>query len=162
MKTIYLVRHAKAGSSHSGDFDRKLNETGLKEAHVMGELLKERGVAADMVIASPAKRALTTAEIFCDILGYQKLHIEKRMEIYEGGAGNLVKIVEQITDSCNSAMLFGHNPGITECANRLAGSSINSMATCGVVRLDFDSEGWSALHEGCCKLVWYEFPKQQW
>ncbi|MEI6651503.1 MAG: histidine phosphatase family protein [Chlorobiaceae bacterium] len=160
MKTIYLVRHAKAGSAHSGDFDRTLNKVGLKAAHFMAELLEEKSVVPDLVIASPAIRALTTAEIFCDILGYPKEQIEKRIEIYEGGAGRLLKIVQQIPDNCSTAMLFGHNPTMTAFSNLLSGGGIDSLATCGIARIDLDIKTWSDADADTGKLVWYDYPKK--
>ena len=112
MKTLYLVRHAKSdwGNAHTGDFQRTLNHRGLKAAPYMAALLKEKKVFPELVISSPANRALTTAEFFCEILGYPKELIQQRMEIYEGGAGQLLKIVQQINDNCKTALLFGHNP----------------------------------------------------
>jgi len=160
MKTLYLVRHAKAGSSYSGDFDRMLNESGRKAAHLMGELFDAKGVVPDLVIASPAKRALTTAEIFCEILGYPEERLEQRMEIYEGGAGRLLTILQQVGDSHNTVLMFGHNPTITLLVNLLAGSAHEGIATCGVVRLDLDFDSWSDLRAGSCRLVWYDYPKQ--
>jgi len=160
MKTIYLVRHAKSGSAHSGDFDRTLNDVGLKAAHFMAELLEEKSVVPDLVIASPASRALTTAEIFCDILGYPKEQIEKRIEIYEGGAGRLLKIAQQLPDNCTTAMLFGHNPTMTAFSNLLSGGGIDSLATCGIARIDLDIKSWSDADADTGKLVWYDFPKK--
>ena len=160
MKTIYLVRHAKAGSAHSGDFDRTLNDVGLKAAHFMAELLEEKSVVPDLVIASPAIRALTTAEIFCDILGYPKEQIEKRIEIYEGGAGRLLKIVQQIPDNCTTAMLFGHNPTMTAFSNLLSRDGIVSLATCAVARIDLHIKSWGDAEAETGKLVWHDFPKK--
>ncbi|MFZ4524211.1 MAG: SixA phosphatase family protein [Chlorobium sp.] len=160
MKTIYLIRHAKAGSAHSGDFDRTLNEVGLKAAHFMAELLEAKSVVPNLVMASPAIRALTTAEIFCDILGYPKEQIETRIEIYEGGTGRLLKIVQQIPDNCSTAMLFGHNPTMTAFSNLLSGEGIDSLATCGVARIDLDIKSWSDADADTGKLVWHDFPKK--
>ncbi len=162
MKTIYVVRHAKAGlgSAHNGDFDRKLNEVGLKAAHFMAELLEERGVVPELVLASPAQRALNTAEIFCDILRCPKECIEKRLEIYEGGAGRLLTILQKVADTSNTVMLFGHNPTMTSFSNLLAEGDIDSIATCGVVRIDLDIESWSDANPGGGKLIWYEYPKK--
>ncbi|NTW10984.1 MAG: hypothetical protein HGA26_06465 [Chlorobiaceae bacterium] len=65
MKTLYIVRHAKAGWENgvTKDFDRTLSDRGLRTAPVMANLLKERKVVPDLVISSPAKRALTTAKL---------------------------------------------------------------------------------------------------
>lgn len=160
MKTLFIVRHAKAGSSASGDFDRSLNETGRKAAHLMGELLDEKGVVPDYVFSSPANRALTTAEIFCDILGYPVDRIEQRMEIYEGGAQRLLNMLQQVSDSHRTVLLFGHNPTMTSLVDLLAGGTHEGMATCGVVRLECKGDTWSALQAKSCQRVWYDYPKQ--
>ncbi len=162
MKTIYLVRHAKSdwGSAHTSDFNRTLNERGMKAAPFMASLLKAQQVLPDLVISSPAIRAITTAEIFCDILGFPKEHIEKRMEIYEGGAGRLLTIVQHITDISTTAMIFGHNPTMTAFSNLLAGSGIDNLTTCGVVRIDLDIKAWSEADSETGKLAWYDFPKK--
>jgi len=162
MKTIYIVRHAKAGlgGTHTGDFDRKLNEVGLKAAHFMAELLEQRGVVPELVLSSPAERAINTAEIFCDILRYPKERLEKRMEIYEGGAGRLLTILQQIADTNKTVMLFGHNPTISSFSNLLAVGDIDSLATCGVVRIDVAVDSWREVRPGSGKLIWYEFPKR--
>jgi phosphohistidine phosphatase len=160
MKTLYIVRHAKAGSSHSGDFDRMLNEAGRKAAYLMGELLDERGVVPDYVLASPANRALTTAEIFCKILGFPVEHIEQRMEIYEGGAQRLLSMLQQVGANHSTVLLFGHNPTVTFLVDLLAGSAHEGIATCGVARLECECDSWSELRAGSCKLVWYDYPKK--
>jgi phosphohistidine phosphatase len=162
MKTLYLVRHAKSdwGSAHTGDFERTLNERGMKAAPFMAALLKKKGIVPELVISSPATRALTTAELFCDTLGYPEKQIQQRIEIYRGGVLDLLKIIQQIPDTCASAMLFGHNPTLTELSNLLTGSYIESLVTCGVVKIDLDIESWKSANPDGGKLDWYDFPKK--
>ena len=163
MKTIYLVRHAKSdwkNAAHTGDFNRTLNERGMKAAPFMADLLKKKNIIPELVISSPASRALTTAEIFCDILGYPKEQIQQRIEIYEGGVLNLLKVVQQIPENFTTAMLFGHNPMLTEFANLLAGSYIENLATCGVARIDLDIESWKDANPDSGEMIWYDAPKK--
>jgi len=162
MKTLYLVRHAKSSwaNAETGDFDRPLNERGLKSAPLMATLLKEKKVIPELIVTSPANRAVTTAEIFCEILGYPKELIQQRIEIYEGGTGNLLNIVQQLPDSSKTVMLFGHNPTMTEFSNLLSGNHIDSMVTCGVARIDMSVESWRDAARKTGKFVWYEFPKK--
>ncbi len=162
MKTIYLVRHAKSDwkSADTGDFNRTLNERGIKAAPLMAALLKKKRVLPDLVITSPATRALSTAELFCEILGYPKKNILQQIEIYEGGVLNLLKVVQQIPDNCTTAMLFGHNPMLTEFSNLLAGSYTENLATCGVVRIDLDIESWKNANPDAGELIWYDAPKE--
>ncbi len=162
MKTLYLVRHAKSSweSARQSDFERTLNERGLKAAPLMANLLKKKQVLPQSVIASPANRAITTAELFCEILNFPEKEIKKRIEIYEGGSGQLLQIVREIPDSTKTAMLFGHNPTITEFSNLLTEEYIDSLATCGVVRIDLKIESWKDALPGTGKLVWYDYPKK--
>jgi phosphohistidine phosphatase len=163
MKTLYLARHAKSSwdNANMADFDRPLNETGLKTAPVMARLLKEKGVCPDLVIASPANRALTTATIYCDILGYPREQIETRIEIYQGGAGNLLDLIRKIPDNRSTVMIVGHNPTLTDLSNTLCKEQLDNLATAGIIRIDFDSNTWNKTAENRGKRVWYEYPKKQ-
>ena len=62
MKTLLLMRHAKSSWDNPGlrDFDRPLNERGLKAAPLMGRYLRAQGIAPDLIVSSPAQRAQQT------------------------------------------------------------------------------------------------------
>ena len=72
MKTLYLVRHAKSSWKFPElrDFDRPLNGRGKRNAPDMGKRLKVMGILPDLLIASPANRALTTARKIAENIGY--------------------------------------------------------------------------------------------
>lgn len=71
-KTLYLVRHAKSSWADMGldDFDRPLNKRGLRDAPEMGKRLKKRKILPDVIISSPARRAINTAEIIAKEVGF--------------------------------------------------------------------------------------------
>lgn len=162
MKTLYLIRHAKSSWDNAklADFERPLNKRGQKAAPFMAKLMLENNVQADLIISSPANRALTTAEIFCEALGYPQEKIEQRIEIYDGGINHMLQIVRQIPDNCSSVMLFGHNPTLTSFANFIAGEHLENIVTCGIVRIDLKSDSWQKTMMDSGKLVWYEYPKK--
>ena len=64
MKTILLMRHAKAEPGVPGqkDFDRPLAERGDEDALRMGRALAKMGEVPDAIVSSPAARAKQTAE----------------------------------------------------------------------------------------------------
>jgi len=163
MKTICLVRHAKSNwaDAQTGDFDRSLNSRGEHTASLMAAMLKAMGVEPDLVISSPANRAITTAEIFSEIYYYPKELIVKRMEIYEGRAEQMLDIIKGLPETVNTALIFGHNPTITEFANLLSDSHLESMETCGMVRINLELSGWDEAAYGKGKKVWYEYPKRK-
>ncbi len=85
MKHLFLIRHAKSSWDHAelSDFDRPLNKRGKRDAPMMGRRLAKRGVNPDLILSSPAKRALKTARIIGSEIGSPKgdIHTDKR--IYE-------------------------------------------------------------------------------
>ncbi|ABB24898.1 SixA phosphatase family protein [Pelodictyon luteolum] len=163
MKTLYLVRHAKAGWSAdaASDFERTLSERGITEAHFMARLVHERDPRPDMLVTSPAVRALTTAETFAGVFDIPPESIIQNMEIYHGGASELLDIVRSLPDDAGSVMLFGHNPVMSELANRLGDMKGEAMETCSVVRLDFQSNRWSEAGPGKGLMVWHEHPEKR-
>ena len=62
MKNLYLIRHAKSSWDDplQDDFDRPLNDRGMRDAPRMGKRLKEKDLHPDMILSSPANRALST------------------------------------------------------------------------------------------------------
>jgi phosphohistidine phosphatase len=73
MKILLLVRHAKSSKSEPAlpDKDRPLNDRGKRDATKMGERLAKREVGPDLILSSPAKRALKTAQIIAKKLDYK-------------------------------------------------------------------------------------------
>jgi len=74
MLEITLVRHGETdwnvAEVFRGRADVELNETGIRQAELLGEYLG--GVKIDAVYSSPLKRALKTAEVIAD---YQTLEV---------------------------------------------------------------------------------------
>ncbi len=63
MKTLYILRHAKSTwtDANLSDFERPLNERGVKTAPFMGELMAKKNFQPDLILSSPAQRAKQTA-----------------------------------------------------------------------------------------------------
>src|SRR5689334_19829677 len=113
MKTLYVMRHAKSSWAQMDldDFDRPLNDRGLKTAPFMGTVMRENGYMPDVIISSPAVRASSTARLVKAAANIaSELQFDKR--IYEASSQSLNEVAASIDDKYNSAMLVGHNPGI--------------------------------------------------
>jgi len=84
MKTLYLVRHAKSSWNDQSlsDQQRPLNKRGHISALDMGERLKLRNVNVELIISSPALRALTTARYLADAIGYDQQNIQLESQMY--------------------------------------------------------------------------------
>ncbi|WP_280155923.1 histidine phosphatase family protein [Piscinibacter sp. XHJ-5] len=143
MKTLLLVRHAKSIKDDPtlADRDRPLADRGLKEALQMGRRLAERGVKPDLFVSSPALRALTTAQLIAEEVGYERNDIVVDDRLYESSADALLAVVRAFDKRFEQVMLFGHNPEFTNLAHRLS-SDIVDMVTCAVAEFRFDTTKW--------------------
>jgi len=163
MKKLYLVRHAKSSWEDSSldDIDRPLNERGKNNAPEMGERLKKLGILPDLLISSPAKRARSTAKRIAEKIGYPKNEILINEGLYHGSDDMLIEVVQQLPDTAESVMLFGHNPGFTYFANRLCHINIYNIPTAGIVAIDFQIDKWQDAALGKGELVFFDYPKKK-
>ncbi len=160
MKTLYLARHAKSSWKHPelSDIERPLNKRGKRDAPIIGNLLKEKGVNPDILISSPAVRARKTAVAIAGIIDYPKSKILIDVNIYESSSSELRNIIQGFDDKYNSVMMFGHNPGLTRVNNYLTDSYIDNIPTCGVVGIRFNSS-WKKIEGASGKALFFIYPK---
>jgi phosphohistidine phosphatase len=161
MKTLFLIRHAKSSWDDTAlpDKDRPLNDRGRRDAPKMGERLANRDVKPDLILSSPAMRALKTAEIIAKKLDYKRKDIVVDDRLYAVGADDLLDVIRKLGDKLERVMLFGHNPELTELAHRLS-SKITHMPTCAVAEFTFDAKSWSKIGKVKPAKVTLDYPKK--
>lgn len=164
MKKVYLIRHAKSSwdDPELEDIDRPLNDRGRHDAPMMAKLLKARHVRADVMISSPAARALSTCVEFARALGFAESKILVVERLYHAEEKQLLSVIRELNtvSEPESVMLFGHNPGLTEFTNRLLDDTIENIPTCGVVAAELNIQSWREAHWGCGKREFFDFPKR--
>ena len=160
MKTLYLARHAKSSWKHPelSDIERPLNKRGKRDAPIIGNLLKGKGVNPDLLISSPAVRARKTAVTIAEIIDYPKSKIIIDVNIYESSSSELINIIQGFDDKYNSVIMFGHNPGFTMLNNYLTESFIDNIPTCGVVGIRFNSS-WEKIDSDSGRAFFFIYPK---
>ena len=160
-KQLLLIRHGKSdwGNNYLADFDRPLNSRGLRNAPEMALRLSNKNLIPELIVSSPALRALTTARNFAQVWNKSSGQIKEELAIYEANTSTLLSIVNKLDDAFNRVALFGHNPGFTEFANYLSGSNIHNIPTCGVVLIEFPFEEWklASMHTGTVEYI--DYPK---
>jgi len=161
MKTLFLVRHAKSSWADAAlpDKDRPLNDRGQRDAPKMGERLAERTVKLDLILSSPATRALKTAEIIAKKLDYRRKDIVVNERLYAVETDDLLDVIHKLGDELERVMLFGHNPELTQLARRFSGE-ITHMPTCAVAEFKFDAKSWSEIGEIRPTKVALDYPKK--
>ncbi len=165
MKRLLLVRHAKSSwdDPDLADFDRPLNDRGNRDAPRMGKRLKEKNIHPDMVLTSPAVRALKTCQIITGILGFAEKKIKTDRSLYHASSEQILRTLQTLSDLPDReevVMLFGHNPGLTDFVNELLNENIDNIPTCGVVSCKLRADRWKDLHWGSGSLEFFDFPKK--
>jgi len=160
MKKLIIIRHAKSalGNDTIDDYDRPLNEKGLIDATFMGKFLHNKDLHPDLIICSPAMRAITTAELISKEVGYKKI-ICPNQYIYGAYINTLQDIVSFIHDDNDTVFLVGHNPGVSALAYMLSDLK-ESIPTCATVEIDFKCDSWMDASKENSTLVSYDFPKK--
>lgn len=161
MKTLYILRHAKSSWKFDGlsDHDRPLNKRGRHDAPLMGQELAARGVAPQLIISSPAVRAISTATLVSRELDYDPDDILVDTQVYGADKNDLLQVVQHAPAEINSLLLVGHNEAISEFANMLSQEPISSLPTAGVAALQFSCESWFDISKENATLLFTDFPK---
>ena len=162
MRILYLTRHAKSSwdDPRMDDFDRPLNERGERDAPYMARVFKDRGEPVDLLVSSPARRAITTARTFAQALGVEEAGIQQERAIYLAPVNTLLQVVTKLPDTHKRVMLFGHNPGFSELVERLSDAGVGELPTCATVRIDLPVDSWREASAGLGTLVWLDHPKR--
>lgn len=154
-----MIRHAKSSWADSAmtDFERPLNDRGLRDAPLMSERILS--FKPQIVVSSPANRAISTARIFCSKWNINTLHIVEAPQIYEAPVQNIINSIHNLPEDKDFAALFGHNPGFTMTVNMLTGFNIDEIPTCGIALLSVKSDKWSDFYTENAILEMFDYPK---
>jgi phosphohistidine phosphatase len=160
-RMLILVRHAKSGWDDLAlaDTERPLAERGKRDAPLMGKRLAQRQVKPDLILSSPARRALATAEIIAKELDYRARDIVVDERLYASEAATLLDVIGGLSDKLKCVMLFGHNPEFSELAHRLS-SKLTLMPTCAVAEFTFESQSWATIGAIKPVKVVLDYPKK--
>jgi phosphohistidine phosphatase len=163
MKTLTLIRHAKSSWKNATllDIDRPLNKRGKRDAPMMGQRLVDRGTSPELIVSSPAKRAMVTAETIALEIDYpiDDIVVDERM--YMADVDDLLSVIQSLDDTLEHVMMFGHNPGLTDLVNTLSPSQyIDNVPTCGVAEMDFETDTWADVGHIDPFRVDFDYPKK--
>jgi phosphohistidine phosphatase len=161
MKTLILARHAKSSWKHPQltDHERPLNKRGRTDAPRMAAHLARNHPRPALIVTSTAERARITAETLAHAFGPGPGAPRQEPELYLATPGTLLAIARALDDQADSAMLVGHNPGMTDFINLLCEAGLDNLPTCGVARIGFDLLHWSAIEPGSGELLSLDVPK---
>ena len=160
-RELILLRHAKSDWAVAGeaDFDRPLTDGGKKEAPRVGKWLRRRGLAPDLVVSSPAKRARQTTRRVCEGLGYDAGLVVWDPQVYGAEPDTLLEILGACPGTARRVLLVGHNPGLEQLVALMhSGQSgdYRGMPPAAVAVLSLPKE--AMIEPGIAKLAAFWWP----
>ncbi len=169
MKTLYLLRHAKAeaASMSKRDVERGLADQGRSDAGRMGVYFQAKGYACDGVLCSTARRTRETQALMMP----QTMRVTFEEGLYLAEDAALLQRVCSLSDSQSAVLLIGHNPGIGELAGlltafaqdersrQLRGRLGAGFPTCALAVVGFQAEKWVDVKAGGGALIDFMRPR---
>jgi phosphohistidine phosphatase len=163
VKRLYIIRHAKSSWEDPllDDFSRPLNDRGKRDAPRMAKRLKEKKIFPDLMLTSPARRALGTCKRMAEVLNFSEDKIKTERGLYHAEEHQILEVVKAIKDKHDVAMIFGHNPGLTSFVNKIGNQHFDNVPTCGIAAYEFEVEAWKEVDFGKGRLLFYDYPKNK-
>jgi phosphohistidine phosphatase len=133
MRTLVIMRHAKAVKPDGwADVDRPLTDRGHADATAAGAWLADVGWRPEIVLCSTATR---TRETWQDVAAaFDEVPVRYEEAIYLASPRDLVAVVRAAPADAATALLIGHNPGVTMLSAILdpQGDIGDGLATSGI------------------------------
>ena len=167
LKTRYLIliRHAKSNkdslSMTLADFDRPLDSSGFLDAHKMNKFLlsQQDFIGFEKIIYSPALRTTQTYIELTKNSSWSSVGVPNS-DLYRSTIENYLAVVKKSTHSISSLGHIGHNPTITELANRLQSDKFfDEVPTGAVLLIKFQLKSWQEIETAKGKLILFKSPK---
>jgi phosphohistidine phosphatase len=155
---VYLLRHGIAEDERPGlgDSDRPLTLDGKRKLRYVLKSVAEAGSKPSLILTSPLKRAVQTAEIAASSLGYAG-EILRTKVLMPGGSPEQVWEEIRAHRSEEGLMLVGHNPLFDALGPYLLGTPSLQMDFKKGAILRVDIEAFGAQPRGI--LRWYLIAK---
>ena len=158
MKSITFIRHAKSSWEFQlPDEKRPLNKRGLFDSEFMSSLDIVKSFHPEAVFCSSAKRTRETCRAFIKNVVFEESIVSYSDQLYDFSAANLEAFINGIDVKLSKVFVFGHNHALTSLVNQIGDTCIDNIPTCGIVKLNFNTDTWDGCTNGI--LEYKLFPK---
>jgi len=141
---IYLLRHAVAEDSAATgrDADRRLTDEGRAKLRRVLERAHQAGVRPSLILSSPYRRALETAEIAARELGYEGEIVRLPVLMPDGSPQEVWDAIREHRNE-SAVLIAGHEPLFSATVAFLLGSahSMVHFRKGALVRIDVKTTG---------------------
>ncbi len=158
-RELLILRHGKSDwDAGFDDLRRPLKKRGKYGAKLVGRWLAEHELIPEVILTSPATRALTTAQKCAKNMENSQTIIIQNENIYLAELEQLLGALATTPADTKRVMLVGHNPGLEELVKFLAEETIKTptdgklLPTATLAQLQ-TNQPWDALSQGCAHLM---------
>lgn len=128
---LTLLRHGRAEwpAGRYADFERPLDSVGLREAAAAGAAAAQLEPAATLLLHSTAVRTTQTAQAASEAFAPATLQLVADPRLYLAGPRQICAVLDELGGQAEHVVIVGHNPGLSELAQRLPGVQVAGLAT---------------------------------
>lgn len=161
MRTLVIMRHAKAEASAPTDLERQLTDRGHLDATEAGAWLAGQGIEPDYVLVSAAMRTTQTWEDVASGASWDVTLAEYDEAVYAASTDAALDLIRETDDGISTLVVIGHNPtvaylvqllddgsGDEEAGNELA----QGFPTAAVAVMSYDGD-WAELDEAEASMI---------
>lgn len=138
-----LLRHSDA-ASHAVDHERPLTDAGVDAALEAGAQIAQLETLPDVWLVSSAARARQTADLLLRRIPPPRLGVLVERELYLSETPTYVERLQRLPDAALVALVVGHNPTLSQLAERWLGRRVALHPAAWVVAT-FSLTGWRDL-----------------
>jgi phosphohistidine phosphatase len=111
---LFILRHASAGTRRANpllDLKRPLDKEGKQHCLHLAHLLNALKINFDLVVSSPLKRSLQTAQLVATETGYETQILQSKALAPEASVADFHRLLQTCRDREN-LLVVGHNPNL--------------------------------------------------
>lgn len=164
MLRLILVRHAKSAwdDPSLADFDRPLTKRGIEAAAWVGDTLNRRGLAAERVVCSTARRTRETLELLMSRMpgNLPRADMVWSDAVYARRDRDYLALIAEQGGEAGVLLVVGHNSAMEDTALALTGGdpAIGRFPTGGVAVIGFEASAWGDIAPGSGHLIHFLRP----
>jgi phosphohistidine phosphatase len=124
---LYLMRHANAGVPRENpllDAKRGLVKEGKQQCMLMAGVLVALNAQIDVIVASPLKRSLQTAQFVATEIGFEARILTSPALAPDGDYAAFQQLISQYTGK-EGVLVVGHNPNLHQFIAKLISGNGN-------------------------------------
>ena len=160
---LFILRHASAGTRRPNpkiDIKRPLDKDGKRHCLHLAHVLNGLKLSFDLIISSPLKRCLQTAQLIGTETGYETRILHAKALEPQATYAQFQRLIQECR-SYENVLMVGHNPTLTQFLGQLIapGTAEGDFSAAANVRMRKGTLARVSLDRGPALLQWMLDPR---